>query len=302
MTDSAPLPSAQTKTALVSGAGGLLGRAMTAQLSRSGWQVVALSRQQLDISDEQAVRHCLEEARPDVVINCAATTDVDRCEREIEWAYRVNEGGARYLARACRRLGATLVHVSTDYVFDGDKDGFYTQEDATNPQSVYAKSKLAGELAVSEELDAAYIVRTSWVFGVGGKNFGSRVIDYARAGVNLKGVTDQTSIATYAPDLARRIEEVLRRGAPGLYHLTNSGAMTWHEFAVLALELAGLGEVKIAPCRRDDLNQLAPRPRNSAMRCLLSERLGLAPLRHWREATADFVGDYLRQHPPPASQ
>jgi dTDP-4-dehydrorhamnose reductase len=279
----------RAKTALITGAGGLLGRSLARKLSASGWRVVPRGHAELDITSEEDVRRGVSQARPDVVINCAATTDVDRCEREPSWAFAVNVSGPGLLARACREAGADMVHVSTDYVFDGDKEGFYTQEDEPNPRGVYATSKLAGERAVAREAVRFYIIRSSWIFGAGGKNFGSRVIEYARAGAKLKGVIDQTSIPTYAPDLAARIEEVLEIGAHGLFHVTNTGPATWYEFARLALDLAGLGGVGLEPVRRADLGQDAPRPRNTAMRCLVSEKLGLPPLRHWREALAEFV-------------
>jgi dTDP-4-dehydrorhamnose reductase len=283
-----------SQSALITGAAGLLGRCMSQHLLASNWQVATRNHQQLDIADQEAVRRSFAETLPNLVINCAATTDVDRCEREPDWAYAVNEQGARNLAVACREFGAEFVHVSTDYVFDGAKEGFYTQQDEPNPLSVYAKSKLAGEVAVRQELEKSYVVRTSWIFGVGGKNFGSRVFDYARANGKLKGVTDQTSIATYAPDLAARIEEVLAIGRHGLYQITNTGMMSWYDFARLAFELTGMSEVELEPCTRADLNQLARRPQNSAMRCLLSEELGLPPLRHWQEALADFVREYQK--------
>jgi dTDP-4-dehydrorhamnose reductase len=285
----------QAKSALITGAGGLLGRNMTGRLSQSGWRVTALTHLELDITREDDVRRSIESARPDFVINCVATADVDRCERDADWAFAVNESGPRFLARACRESGAEMIHVSTDYVFDGSKQGYYTQEDEPRPQSVYGKSKLAGEFAVREEAERFYIIRTSWLFGVGGKNFGSRVIEYARGISPLKGVADQTSIPTYAPHAAARIEEIIRGGAHGLYHVTNTGAATWYEFARLALELAGLGDVEIIPVRRADLNQLAPRPQNSAMRCLVSEKLGLRPLDDWRDALPEFVRDYQGQ-------
>ncbi|HSO76695.1 MAG TPA: sugar nucleotide-binding protein, partial [Blastocatellia bacterium] len=158
--------------------------------------------------------------------------------------------------------------------------------------SVYGKSKLAGEISVGHEAARFYIIRTSWLFGVGGKNFGSRLFEYARANPRLKGVTDQTSIPTYAPDLAQRIEEIMELRAHGLYHGTNSGVGTWYEFARLALELAGISGVEIEPVTRAQLNQLAARPVNSAMRCLLSEKLGLVPLRYWQEAIVDFVREH----------
>ena len=139
--------------------------------------------------------------------------------------------------------------------------------------------------------EQSYILRTSWLFGAGGKNFGSRVLEYARAAPRLKGVIDQTSIPTYAPDMAVRVEEILARKTYGLYHVTSTGVTTWYEFARLALDLAGLKDYEIEPVTRAALNQMAPRPHNSAMRCLLSEQLGLAPLRHWRDTMREFISE-----------
>ena len=279
----------EPRTAMITGAGGLLGRSMNARLAGSGWRVVALPHSKLDITDEQRVRNAVDAVRPDVLINCVATADVDRCEVEPEWAYAVNATGPGFLARACRHVGADIVHVSTDYVFDGSKQDFYTQEDEANSPSVYGKSKLAGEHAVREEAERFYIVRTSWLFGAGGKNFGSRVIEYARKGGPLKGVIDQISIPTYAPDLAGRIEEIINLRAHALYQVTSTGPTTWFEFARAALDLAGLSEVEIEPITRAELKQRAARPHNSAMRCLVSEKLGLVPLRHWKDALPEFV-------------
>src|SRR5215471_4777428 len=277
------------RTAMITGAGGLLGRSMSLRLEESGWRVIHLSHAELDITNDVDVQSTIERIAPDVLINCVATADVDRCEIEQDWAYSVNERGAGSLARACRLAEAEIVHVSTDYVFDGSNPGFYTQEDEPAPQSVYGKSKLAGEHAVREQNERSYIVRTSWLFGAGGKNFGSRVIEYARKGADLKGVMDQTSIPTYAPDLAGRIEEIIDRGIHGLYQVTSTGPTTWLEFARLALNLAGLEHIELEPVTRASLNQRAPRPQNSAMRCLLSEKLQLPPLRHWKDALEEFV-------------
>ena len=281
----------EAKLAMITGAGGLLGRSMQNVLKKAGWRVVALTHAELDITNEADVRLAVEDVRPNVLINCVATADVDRCEVEPDWAYAVNEEGPRLLASACREFGADIVHVSTDYVFDGSKQGFYTQEDEPKPLSVYGKSKLAGEFAVREEAERFYVVRTSWLFGSGGKNFGSRVIELARKGAKLKGVIDQTSIPTYAPDLAARIIEIIDLGAHGLYHVTSTAPATWMEFAKVALALAGMSDVDIEPVTRLALNQLAPRPHNSAMRCLVSEKLELEPLRHWRDALAEFVAE-----------
>ena len=286
----------EPRTAMITGAAGLLGRAMQARFAESDWRVVALAHADLDITSEQDVTDAVLTIRPDVLINCVATADVDRCEIEPDWAYAVNAEGPKFLAQACREIGADMVHVSTDYVFDGTKQGFYTQEDEPGAPSVYGKSKLAGELAVREEVERCYIIRTSWLFGAGGKNFGSRVIEYARTGCVLKGVIDQISIPTYAPDLAGRIVEIIDLGVEGLYQVTSTGPTTWFEFARLALDLAGLSDVELKPITRAELNQRAPRPHNSAMRCLLSEKLGLPPLRHWKSALSDFVRECCGSH------
>jgi dTDP-4-dehydrorhamnose reductase len=280
-----------TKSAMITGGGGLLGRAMRERLAGAGWRVAAMPHAELDITREEEVRRAIERERPEVVINCAATTDVDLCESKPAWAYDVNERGPRLLARACREVGADIVHISTDYVFDGAKADLYTQEDETNPLSVYAKSKLAGEVAVRDEAERFYIIRSSWIFGAGGKNFGSRLFEYAARSTRLKGVKDQTSIPTYARDLAARIEEIIELGAHGLYHVTSSGVATWYDFAREALSLAGHSHIELEPVTRADLNQPAPRPANSAMHCLVSEKLGLAPLRHWRDALPEFLGE-----------
>jgi len=294
-----PLPAADRelsvaapRTALITGAAGLLGREMKARLGETGWRVVAMPRTALDITSEDDVFRAIEAACPDLLINCAATADVDRCEVDAEWAYAINERGPAILARACRQFGVEIVHVSTDYVFDGSKEGFYTQEDVPQPLSVYGQSKVAGEVSVREATSRCYIVRTSWLFGVGGKNFGSRVLQHARDGARIKGVTDQTSIPSYAPDVSARIEEIVTLGVHGLYHVTSTGPATWFEFARAVLALAGLGGTEIEPVRRADLNQRAPRPHNTAMKCLLSEKLGLEPLRHWRDALVEFVAYY----------
>ena len=277
------------KRVLITGATGLLGRFMASRLEVAGWLVFRFPHASLDITNPENVREKFTESQPQLVINCAATADVDRCEREPAWAYAVNEEGPRLLAQQCNKYEADLVHISTDYVFDGVKGELYTQEDETNPLSVYAQSKLAGEIAVRDEARRFYIIRTSWIFGPGGKNFGSRVIQLARDGARIRAVTDQTSIPTYVPDLAARIEELINLGAHGLYHVTNTGPTSWFDFARLALDLVHLESTPVEPVTREALRQLAPRPHNTPMRCLVSENLGLRPLRHWREGLEEFV-------------
>jgi dTDP-4-dehydrorhamnose reductase/4-ketoreductase len=273
---------------LVTGGSGLLGRSLAA-LSTPERPVVALGRDALDICDAGSVAAALAAHRPDAVVNAAAMTDVDGCERDPQAAHRANVDGPRTLARACREAGARLVHVSTDFVFDGTKREPYTIEDAPNPLSVYGRTKLEGEEAVRAELADAVVARTSWVFGKGGKNFASRLFEYAAKTSVLKGITDMRSVPTYAPDLAARLVEILALGAPGTYHVTGSGDATWFDVAREALDLAGRSDVTLLPTTVAELGLPAPRPAYSVMRCLASERLGLAPLRHWRTALGQFV-------------
>jgi len=291
-TEQPPGESRTKKRVMIAGASGLLGRFMASRLELSGWHVFGFPHAHLDISNPEDVLQKFNESQPQLVINCAATADVDRCEREPGWAKAVNEKGPRLLAQQCNKYEADLLHISTDYVFDGVKAGLYTQEDETNPLSVYAQTKLGGEMAVRDEARRFYIVRTSWIFGPGGKNFGSRVIQLARDGAHIRAVTDQISIPTYVHDLAARIEELIDLGAHGLYHVTNTGPTNWFEFARLALDLAQLGNTPIEPVTREALKQLAPRPHNTPMRCLVSENLGLRPLRHWREGLEEFVREH----------
>jgi dTDP-4-dehydrorhamnose reductase len=273
---------------LVTGAGGLLGRSL-GQLSGPGRPIVALGRDGLDIADPDSVARALDQHRPAALINPAAMTDVDGCERDPAAARRANADGPRVLARACAASGVRLVHVSTDFVFDGRKREPYTVEDAPNPLSVYGSSKLAGEEAVREEAPDALVVRTAWVYGKGGKNFASRLFEYAAKTKTLRGITDMRSAPTYAPELARRLLELADRGVPGTYHVTGAGEASWFEVARAALDLAGLGDVELLPTTVAELGLPAPRPSYSVMRCLLSERLGIPPLRPWRESLAVFV-------------
>ncbi len=276
---------------LVTGAAGMLGRAVVRHCEARGDEVVGLDRRALDVSDAAAVAAAFEASRPEAVINCAAWTDVDGCELDPMRAHKVNALGPQNLAYNCRRAGALLVTVSTDYVFDGRKEGFYTQRDDPNPQSVYAVSKLQGERRARLAAARTVVVRTGWVFGAGGTNFLSRVVEIAREGGSLKAITDAWGTPTYAEDLAARLRELVRLDLPGFYHVVNSGAgASFKEFTLAALELAGLPPEGVEEVSMDSLRRPAPRPRNSRLRCLLSEAIGLRPLRDWREALADYAG------------
>ena len=275
---------------LVTGAGGMLGRAVVRHCEARGDDVAGFDHQSLDVADERAVAEAFAAARPEAVINCAAWTDVDACELDPMRAHAVNALGPQNLAFNCRRGGARLVTVSTDYVFDGRKDGFYTQRDDPDPQSVYGVSKLQGERRARLAAARTVVVRTGWVFGPGGKNFLSRVLELGRGGAPLKAIGDAWGTPTYAPDLAARLRQLVDLDLPGFYHVANAGAgASFKEFTLAALAAAGLAADGVEEVRMDSLSRPAPRPRNSRLRCLLSEAVGLDPLPDWRDALSRFA-------------
>ena len=275
---------------LVTGANGMVGRATIKHCAARGDEVFAHDHQSLDITDEANVRETFARERPDAVINCAAWTDVDACESDAERAYRVNARAPELLAASCRRVGAALVTISTDYIFDGTKEGFYTQRDDPNPASVYGAAKLQGERLAQAASARTTVVRTGWIFGRGGTNFLATVIERARRGERLKAISDMYGTPTYAKDLAVRLRALAELDLPGVYHVINGGAGTsFEEFARAAVEVSGCKGVELECVSASSLRRSAPRPINSCLRCLISEAVGLAPMRDWREALADFA-------------
>ncbi|HEX7316859.1 MAG TPA: dTDP-4-dehydrorhamnose reductase [Pyrinomonadaceae bacterium] len=274
---------------IITGAAGLVGSALTAHCRERGDDVLAFDREGLDITDERAVRETFKSLRPDAAVNCAAWTDVDGCELDPQRAFLVNSQGVEALATAARLSGASFVTVSTDYVFDGRREGhFYTQRDDPHPLSAYGAAKLEGERRAQAASARTSVVRTGWVFGAGGGNFLATVVERARRGETLRAITDSYGTPTYAPDLAARLRELTELDLPGIYHVVNAGeGASYESFARAAVEAAGLADARIEPVSTDSLHRPAPRPRNSRLRCLISEALGLRPLRDWREALAE---------------
>ena len=276
---------------LITGAGGMVGSALAGHCRARGDEVAAFDRAGLDITDERAVREAFGQVRPDAAVNCAAWTDVDGCELDPQRAFLVNSRGVEILATASRLAGACFVTVSTDYVFDGGKaEGFYTQRDDPHPLSAYGASKLEGERRAQIASARTVLVRSGWIFGPGGKNFLARAVARARRGEPLRAISDSYGTPTHAADLAARLRELAGLDLPGVYHVVNSGEGASYEgFAREAAAAAGAREARIEGVSMDSLKRLAPRPRNSRLRCLLSEALGLAPLRDWREALREFA-------------
>ncbi len=273
---------------LVTGARGMLGTDLCEVLSGRGLPFIAADIEELDLSDQTAVSRFVEGHRPHAVINCAAYTAVDRAESEPEIAFGVNRDGARNLAEAVRSTGGDLVHVSTDYVFDGTKAGPYTEEDATNPLGVYGKSKLAGEEAVREACPSHCIIRTAWLYGIHGKSFPRTMLELRQAGRPLRVVADQIGSPTYTSHLAVILVEAAERRIRGTYHAVGAGQCSRYEFACEAISAAGMVP-DIEPVTTADFPRPAPRPANSVLSTQkLDSALGVK-LPRWQEGVAEFV-------------
>jgi len=274
---------------VVTGGRGLVGGALTEHCAAVGDEVLSYGHKDLDITDRDAVQEVVRGDRPDAVINCAAWTNVDGCESDQERAFAANARGPENLAAACKEAECIFVTISTDYVFDGAKSGFYTQLDEPNPESVYAASKLEGERLSALAYGGSIIVRTGYVFGPGGINFLSTVVERIKKGERIKAISDAYGTPTYSKDLAVRLRELAEKNVAGIYHVVNSGpGVSFEEFTRKAVALIGNGEVVVEAVSADALNRPAKRPRNSRLRCLLAEKIGLPPLRDFETALEEF--------------
>lgn len=279
------------RTVLVTGAGGQVGREATVLFAAAGWHVVAHDRAGLDITSRVEVLDAVGAAAPDAVVNLAAWNAVDQAETEVDGAFAVNAMAVRHLAEASRRVGARLCHVSTDYVFDGTKAGPYVEWDRTNPQSVYGRSKEAGEQEVGP---GGLVVRTSWVCGAQGANLVKTVLNLATdPSRTLAFVTDQVGCPTMAADLAATLVTLVGDGHSGTFHATNAGPVSWYEFVQEILVAGGHSADRVRPILTAEMDppRPAPRPRNSVLDGAALRLSGVAPLRDHREALAELVAD-----------
>lgn len=283
---------------LVTGAAGQLGTDVVSLFRETGHTVIACDRDTLDITDQSACLTTLNEYKPDAVIHCAAFTAVDLAEQEVDAAYTVNVVGTRNMVLASERVGAKFCYISTDYVFDGSSEHPYHEYDNTNPQTIYGKSKRAGEILVQSLSSSYFIVRTSWVYGLYGKNFVKTMLRLAEERPEIKVVNDQHGSPTYTFDLAKFLLELVVTEKYGIYHASNTQACTWYEFAEAifaeAQSITGRSySVNVRPCTTEEFPLPAPRPRNSRMEHLSIRTNGLTDLRPWREGLRDFLMEYL---------
>ena len=267
---------------LVTGSAGQLGIDVVARLA-DDHEVTPLSHGRLDISDLTAVRDAMDAIRPEVVVNCAAWTAVDECEADPERAFLINASGPGNLCDAARTSGARIVHVSTDYVFDGTKATPYHEGDTPNPLSVYGQSKLAGEQALGPE---DTIIRTSWIVGPNGRNMLKTILSLLDGDHTLRFVDDQQGCPTFTGDLAQAVGWFVEAPLPGVFHVTNARPVSWYEFACEVAEAAGADSSRVLPIATSDLvpPRPAPRPDNSVLENRLLPTLGLSPLRDHRKA------------------
>ena len=275
---------------LVTGANGMLARAAVIHCRSIGDDVTALAHSDLDISDREAVFETFKRIVPSIVLNCAAYTNVDGAETNIDQCYAANAVGVENLAAAAREFGAIFVTVSTDYVFDGERDGFYSESDEPNPLGIYAKSKYEGELRAAAANPASVIARSGWIYGAFGTNFLSVMRDLLASGSQITAIADSFGTPTYASDLAARLRELAESNAKGVFHVANDGPGTsFFEFAGAVADIAGFDPGLIRPVSKDSLDRPAPRPVNSRLTSVRIGELGLRPLRGWKDALSEYL-------------
>ena len=272
---------------LITGAKGQLAKEFVKELTNRGLEFIALTKEELDISDTNKVFKVIREVKPDIVINCAAYNLVDKAESFPAEAIAVNTLGVANLTFACADIKANLVHYSTDYVFDGTKVGFYTEEDQPNPLNEYGKSKLFGEFFIQKVLENYLIFRVSWVYGEGTQNFLCKLEEWAKKQEVLRVVVDEFSVPTSTKTITEVTLKAIDAGLTGLYHLTNSGYASRYEWAKEYFKLKGISKL-VYPALQADFNLPAKRPKWSVMSNeKISRALGIT-IRDWKDELKSF--------------
>ena len=273
---------------LITGSKGQLGLEISKQLKdNSGYEVILTDRNKLNIIDINEVNNIILSNKPDVVINCAAHTAVDLCETDVENAYKINAIGPKNLAIACEKVGAKLVQVSTDYVFDGNGARPYREDDRTCPNSIYGTSKLMGENFVKEFCSKYFIVRTAWLYGEG-NNFVRTMLKLAETNQELNVVNDQFGSPTSTVDLAKAIIELMTTEYYGVYHGTCEGKCSWYDFAKKIFEIKNI-DVKVNSVTSEVFKRPAPRPAYSVLDNFMLELVGLNSFRNWEDSLREYL-------------
>lgn len=273
---------------LILGHKGMLGSDLVSMLSISH-DVTGKDIEDFDISSARDCRDIILGSGPDVVVNVAAYTNVDSCETNREECFSVNAEGVKNVALICQDRGIKIVHFSTDYVFDGTKGSPYLEDDVCNPINIYGESKMQGELYLKEVSDNFILLRTAWLYGKNGKNFVRTILEKARNVKKLEVVDDQTGSPTYTVDLAAAVRVLVEGNHTGVFHVTNRGKCSWYEFALKALEYAGITDVEVEPVKSDRFVREALRPQHSVLSCKKFLDVTQKILRFWQIALNDYV-------------
>ena len=280
---------------LVTGSTGQLGSDVVQELLKRGYSTLSPNRSELNLCSEDNIRNYILNSNCEAIVHCAAYTQVDKAEDEKDLCIKINATATKHIAKCAKILDIPMIYISTDYVFDGTKDGKYTENDETNPINIYGESKLAGEKYVQEILDKYYIVRTSWVFNINGKNFIETMLRLSKANNQLSIVNDQIGSPTYTKDLSRLLVDMLETSKYGLYHATNEGYCSWYEFANTIFKLANIN-IDIKAINSNEYASRAKRPMNSKLSKDKLIEYGFKPLPHWEDALKDYLirrGDLL---------
>ena len=275
---------------LVTGITGQLGYDVVKELERRGEKVIGTTRKEINLMTEDGAKNFILEKKPDAVIHCAAYTAVDKAESEAETALTVNGLGTRWIAVACREIGAKMLYISTDYVFGGDGRTPYEIDSEKAPINTYGRSKLLGEDAVMAMVKNSFVVRTSWVFGANGKNFVKTMLNLADKNKKLRIVDDQVGSPTYTPDLAKLLVDMIHTEKFGVYHATNEGFCSWAEFAKEIFKQAGK-KVEVEPIETVDYPTPAKRPFNSRLSKKSLDDAGFERLPTWQDALKRFLAE-----------
>ena len=271
---------------VITGANGMLGHDLARVLDNH--DLFLFDSKSLDITDMVVVKEKVLSVEPDILINAAAFTDVDACESQFDDAYNVNALGVRNLALVCSDLNIPLVHISTDYVFKGDKNTPLLEDDPVGPNTAYGKTKLKGEEFIQEILDKFFILRTAWLYGHDGSNFVETMLSLSQTNDELNVVNDQIGSPTFTRDLAVKIGELIDSDKYGIYHLTNAGECSWYEYCMEFYALAGK-ETKVRPVTTEEFPRPAPRPHYSVLSNEKWIKAGFTPMRSYKEALKDYL-------------
>ena len=275
---------------IITGANGQLGLELSKQLSRNKeYEVICTDIEELNIVDINSVNKVISKYKPDVVINCAAHTAVDLCETDIENAYKINAIGPRNLAIACEKVNAKFVQVSTDYVFDGNIDRPYREDDNTCPNSIYGSSKLMGEKFTKEFCSRHFIVRTAWLYGEG-NNFVRTMLKLSETNKEINVLNDQFGSPTSTVDLAKAIIELIHTEHYGTYHGTCEGKCSWYDFAQKIFEIRNI-DIKVNPVTSEEYKRTAPRPTYSVLDNFMLKLVGLNSFRNWEDALIEYLNE-----------